>query len=509
MTRGIAAQLRLAVVAATVLFLTGASAPAATISQFMAFTRADGALFVRQAVRTTRVAPRAEEFSWSPDGRRLAYVNGAGDVFVVDADGTHRGRITRTQASEQAVDWSPGGRQFVVERGSRLYVVAADGRDERLLTAGTEPAWSPRRGKIAFVRGPAGGGDLYVIDSTSRGLRRLTTSDAIESEPSWSPNGKQLAFVADTLGQTDLFIVDVQTKQVLQLTQDAVVESSPVWSADGGSILYLGDRAAGGPVWSVPASGGVATPLGGPPAATSVRFRPSLSAELPPDFDQRAPSDLTIQSSRGRYLLGFTSASDNVGLGPLSITASRPSTAVPTMRAAQQVRTSYGGSRTYPRIGVLRFVIAPPHMHWHLMDFQRYELRRAADHAVIVRDRKSGFCLADHWGELQGYVPGKPGHPVFTSNCGQLEPLSLAVSEGTSVGYTDRYPAFFHGQDVDVTNVQPGIYVLVHRTNPRLRLRELRYENNASSVLIRLSRPSGRPAVKVLDVCTTSEWCER
>jgi hypothetical protein len=143
------------------------------------------------------------------------------------------------------------------------------------------------------------------------------------------------------------------------------------------------------------------------------------------------------------------------------------------------------------------------------MDFQRYELRRASDHALLVRDRKSGFCLADHWGHILGYLPGKPSGPVFRSNCGQHEPGSLDVAEGTSVGYTDRYPAFFHGQNLDVTDVPAGTYVLVHRTNPNLTLRELRYDNNAASVLISLTRPGGRPSVKVLAACPASEWCER
>ena len=48
--------------------------------------------------------------------------------------------------------------------------------------------------------------------------------------------------------------------------------------------------------------------------------------------------------------------------------------------------------------------------------------------------------------------------------------------QGTSVGFTDRYPAFFHGQNVEITHVPPGDYVLVHRANPNLYLRELRYE---------------------------------
>ena len=255
---------------------------------------------------------------------------------------------------------------------------------------------------------------------------------------------------------TDLYVADVRTKALLRLTQDAAVERSPSWSRDGRSIVYLGDAAGGGPFWRIPASGGAAIPLGGPPAATGFRLRPQPSSELPPDLDQRTPSGLAIQSSNGRELLGFTSASDNVGLGPVSIVASRPNRTVPNMRASQRVLVSPRGARTYPGIGFLHFTVAFPHVHWHLLDFQRYELRRASDHALVVRDRKSGFCLADHWAQVKGFVPGKPHEPVFTSNCGQHEPGALAVSEGTSVGYTDRYPAWFHGQNLDITRVPVG-----------------------------------------------------
>ena len=41
-------------------------------------------------------------------------------------------------------------------------------------------------------------------------------------------------------------------------------------------------------------------------------------------------------------------------------------------------------------------------------------------------------------------------------------------------------------------------------------LRELRYENNASSLRVRFSWPQGRshqPAIRVLRTCPDSEWC--
>ena len=110
----------------------------------------------------------------------------------------------------------------------------------------------------------------------------------------------------------------------------------------------------------------------------------------------------------------------------------------------------------------------------------------------MLRDRKTGFCLIDRWGRVLRDVPG-PGPPRFTGDCGAGRPNARRVEQGTSVGYVDRYGPFFHGQNVEVTGLPAGRYVLVHRVNPERRMRELAYSNDASSVLLELSWPGGTP----------------
>ena len=78
---------------------------------------------------------------------------------------------------------------------------------------------------------------------------------------------------------------------------------------------------------------------------------------------------------------------------------------------------------------------------------------------------------------------------------------------GTSPGYTDRYPAFFHGQNVDITGVPAGTYVLLHRVNATMTLHELRYDNNAASVRIRLTWRGGTPSVRVVRTCQSTPTC--
>jgi dipeptidyl aminopeptidase/acylaminoacyl peptidase len=487
-------------------FAVSGAAPraASPLPATLAFAKLEadgGGVFVWERSGRVRLFARAAQSpSWSPDGRRLAYVRD-GELWVADSDGSHRARLSDHAT---AVDWAPDGRSLVVEREAALVVVRADGAGERVLTGGTEPAWS-RTNRIAFVRD----GDLHLIDPSGRGLRRLTTSAAIESEPAWAPDGRRLAYVSSDGAAIDLFVLDVAGGAVTQITADPVPEASPAWSADGVTIAFVANRTGADAAWTVAATGGTAASLPGVTRLTDLRWRPAISNELRPDLDQQAPSQLSIVESRGRFLLGFRSATDNVGHGALEIEAFRP-TGLPTMRTVQRVRLAGGGSRVYRRVGFLRYTYSPSHDHWHLMGFQRYELRRADDHSLLLRDRKSGFCLTDRWGNAAAGFRGRRKRPVYTDYCARGNTKAQSLMQGTTVGYSDVYPAHFHGQNLNVTRLPAGIYTLVHRASPNLLVRELRYENNAASLRIRLRWPHGKskkPAIRVLARCPATERC--
>jgi hypothetical protein len=73
------------------------------------------------------------------------------------------------------------------------------------------------------------------------------------------------------------------------------------------------------------------------------------------------------------------------------------------------------------------------------------------------------------------------------------------LREGISVGYGDDYDAHLEGQEIDITGLPPGRYLLVHTVNPDRSLAELSYENNTSRALIRIARDArGRPTAKLL-----------
>jgi hypothetical protein len=180
-----------------------------------------------------------------------------------------------------------------------------------------------------------------------------------------------------------------------------------------------------------------------------------------------------------------------------------------SMRTHQVVELVEGGTEIVPDVGRMHYELHQPHFHWHLQSFVTFELWRADGTGKPVRDRKTGFCLIDRWGRVVPRVPAT-GPPRFVGDCGAGRPNIRSVEQGTSVGYVDRYGPFFHGQNVEVTGLPAGGYVLVHDANPNRVMRELAYSNNAASALVELSWPNGRsspPRVTVLRRCDDSARC--
>ncbi|MDP9317482.1 MAG: hypothetical protein M3O94_00095 [Actinomycetota bacterium] len=113
------------------------------------------------------LAGAAGAASWSPDGERVAYAsfqdrngetcgeecNPNGELYLMEADGSHQTRLTRTDTiSETAPTWSPDGARIAYfrdssERGSFIITVGADGScPVRITASGGEdrfPAWQP------------------------------------------------------------------------------------------------------------------------------------------------------------------------------------------------------------------------------------------------------------------------------------------------------------------------------------------------------------------------------
>ena len=471
-----------------------------------------------QRVSDARFGIKAPD--WSPDGTQIAFVSsaaGSRDIYIANADGTGVRPFAAGRRGEDYPAWSPDGRSIAYTIGNALYVRnVASGATRRLAAAGVEifrPSWSPDGRRIAYgVDRAVQTAHIWVVSARGGAARALTTGDVRDLQPAWSPGGRFIAFVRyENIVSpiSHLWLMEADGAAPHPVLDDPEHHASPAWSPSGGRIAFSRGQEEAAELYTVGLDGSGLRRLtvnavadGEPDWAVVPASRQRL-----PDLDQQAPSDLPIAADRGRFKLGFTSSTDNIGLGPIWVRGDRNGRRK-TMETQQVIRFA-DGAQMLPRVGTMRYTVSGSHRHWHLLRFQAYELRRAGDFRIVVTDRKSGFCLLDRWGRTRIGVPGLP-RARFLGNCGQDRPRARRIEHGTSVGFTDRYPAHFHGQNLDVTRVRPGRYWLVHRANPFRRLRELDYTNNDAAVLIRLTWPSGRrnaPAVSVLRTCQGAERC--
>lgn len=429
---------------------------------------------------------RGDDAAYSPDGTFVAFVR-AGDLWLANSDGTGQRRLAATpNIVEWGPTWLPDGKSLVFTaemNGARtIRVYRLPKGPSKKLADGTGADVSGT-GKLAYVA-PDG-----TIVAGGQPFSTTTYTDV--RDLAWSPDGTKLAYSATLeAGLTTAIVVDHGTTQAV-----GPAGAKPVWSPNGNRIAFT----AGGRLQSVAAADfsdlrqlGAGTPVdwAGVPSGRA----------LWPNLVQRPPSGLVLtRAASGRWSLGFISMVDQRGPGWLRIIGTRKSMAKRIMDVQQFLQLANGRERALPDSGRLRYVVAPPHYHWHLLGFDHYELRNAGDFKLRVRDYKSGFCIADRYGAAIG-VPRGP--PRWLGNCEQLNPRALRVEQGSSVGYTDRYLAFFHGQQLDITKLKPGDYWLVHRANEDFTLRERRYDDNAASLLIRLSWRGGTPSISTLRTCS-------
>ena len=144
--------------------------------------------------------------SWSPDGKRLAYVSfekRRSQIFIQDLRAGQREQVSRFQGINGAPAWSPDGRQLAL-------TLSRDGQP-----------------------------DIYLLDLASKNLRRLTKNLAIDTEPSWSPDGQHILFTSDRGGQPQLYQLALSDQQLTRLTYQGDYNVRGVYSPDGKSIAMV------------------------------------------------------------------------------------------------------------------------------------------------------------------------------------------------------------------------------------------------------------------------------
>jgi hypothetical protein len=207
---------------------------------------------------------------------------------------------------------------------------------------------------------------------------------------------------------------------------------------------------------------------------------------LCPNLRIGPPTDLYLQDTGGRELLRATSDVRSRGRGPMEVRGRRDGWR--TMRTTQRIYRAGGGHIEVRSGATLRFADVGSYFggsYWKIHQLARFELRRASPDGALGRVVRVGpklnYCLRD----LERTRPGQhsPDNRHYPG-CNQ-NPYRNRVTLGTSVGWSDIYPADYDKQWIDVSGLR-GCFAFTMTVDPQHLLYESNERDNTSQRLVRL-----------------------
>lgn len=204
--------------------------------------------------------------TWSPDGKKLAYLSNKGKdyyqltLYTTDVPEGKPKPITGGISSP--FSWSPDGNRLLYSKrkkhnryGSRLwdlYIYDLRNEKEKQITHGLrakDPSWSPDGKSIVFVVNKDGTNNLAIANSDGSRVKYLTHNKDFTQyyRPQFSPQGDRILFAIfqgqSSQGESrDIGIISADGTGFRYLVHSPSDDRDPCWAPDGKGIIFSSDR---------------------------------------------------------------------------------------------------------------------------------------------------------------------------------------------------------------------------------------------------------------------------
>ncbi|MDP2764582.1 MAG: Tol-Pal system protein TolB, partial [Brevundimonas sp.] len=164
-----------------------------------------------------------------------------------------------------------------------VYVMDLSSRQLRRLTndpgIDTSPSFSPDNSQIVFTSDRSGSARLYTMRADGSGQRPISRGGGLYTAPNWSPRGDLIAFTKQGGGRfsTGVMRPDGTGERILS---SSYFEEGPSWAPNGRYIMFARQSPGGDTrLWTVDLSGRVVAQAGYPGRGTDPAWSPLLDEQ--------------------------------------------------------------------------------------------------------------------------------------------------------------------------------------------------------------------------------------
>lgn len=169
------------------------------------------------------------------------------ELRVSDYDGYNQITIHRSMQPLMSPTWSPDGKKlaYVTFDGGKSALVIKTletGEIEKVSDFPQHngaPAFSPDGKKLAFVLSKDGNLNLYMMELSNKKIKRLTFGRSNSTEPSWMPDNKTIVYTSDQTGRPQLYSININNGLPQRITWDGVQNQNARVSNDGSFLAMI------------------------------------------------------------------------------------------------------------------------------------------------------------------------------------------------------------------------------------------------------------------------------
>jgi TolB protein len=199
--------------------------------------------------------------------------SGNRELYVMSADGRDERPATGNRTLKMFPEWTPDGGAILYSNYSGIqpsFSLASRSKD---IPAGPilselmpgrpkyRGRFDPTGDELAMVSSVDGSAEIFRVKRKGKKSRRLTNHPAIDISPSWSPDGKQIVFCSDRSGAPQLYVMDRNGGNIRRLTYTGAYNAAPAWSPDGRWIAYETRVRGQFDIWLIDPTGQINFPI--------------------------------------------------------------------------------------------------------------------------------------------------------------------------------------------------------------------------------------------------------